>query len=223
MTQLDAIWKRAESDLAICTDNGDSDPFLWEHSARVGRNALRIAELPGVANLSPDPVVVVAAALYHDAAWALRVKSKEVSRFEVLVRSPSDDHREHSASYMRECLRDLVPAELLDRAADAVMGLDQRDLGIIEGQIVSDADNLDDFSATSLWSTIRRGALDGNAIQAVIDRWHRRTEYHFWSARLSDSFRFQVVRTLAKKRLAGLERLMHELEEQQAANDFPPS
>ncbi len=221
MTHLDAIWKRAESDLAISTGNGDSDLFLWEHSARVTRNALRIAELPGVANLSPNPVVVAAAALYHDSAWALRVRDKEVSRLEVLVRSPADDHRESSASYMRHCLESIVPPAELERAVSAVMGLDHRDLDIVEGQIVADADNLDDFSATSLWATIRRGALDGNAIQAVIDRWHRRTEYHFWSARLSDSFRFQIVRALAKKRLAGLERLMHELEEQQRAGDFP--
>lgn len=216
MPQLDAIWDRARSDLAITTPQRSEDPFLWEHSERVARCAQEIATLPSVAALAPDVLALVAAALYHDAAWTVRIRDESVAYCEVLVRPPADDHREVSASLMERSLGDLVRSDSLARASRAIRSLDQRDIEGIEGKIIADAENLDEFGVVSLWTTIRRGALDGKAIQGVIDRWHRRKEYHFWSARLNDSFHFQAVRAVAKKRLAILERTMRELEEEQA-------
>jgi len=91
---------------------------------------------------------------------------------------------------------------------------------LIEGKIVSDASSLDEFSIASLCQMLRLGLLDGFAIQAVIDRWRRRTEYDFWTARLNESFRFEVVRELARTRLGILERIMADLEREQYATDF---
>ena len=216
MPQLDAIWDRARSDLAITTPQHCEDPFLWEHAARIARCAREIAKLPSVTELAPDGLALEAAALYHDAAWTVHIRDESAATREVLVRPPAHDHRELSASLMERSLGDLLPSDALGRASRAIRSLDQRDIEGIEGQILADAENLDEFGVVSLWTTIRRGALDGKAIQGVIDRWHRRKEYHFWSARLNDSFHFQAVRAVAKKRLATLERLMHELEEEQA-------
>jgi hypothetical protein len=70
-----------------------------------------------------------------------------------------------------------------------------------------------------LWSAIRRGAVDGKGVQAVLDTWRRKKEYQFWTARLNDSFRFEPVRELARRRLEKFERLLEELGDQHAAVD----
>lgn len=233
MTDVDAIWNRARSDLTVATEQGDPDLFLWEHCARITRSSRQIASIAGVAELDPDITALTAAALYHEAAWVNRVREHGLSRFEILLRPIDEDHREQSAEMMERCLAGLLPTDSLQRAGTAIRALNHRPQRSadksngepLEAKIISDARNLDEFSMVALWAMIRRGMLEGTAVQAVIDRWHRRMEYHFWSARLSDSFRFQAVRTLAKKRLDGFERLMKDLEAQQNASDIaePPT
>ena len=223
MTELAAIWNRARSDLVIPTEQGGQDLYLWEHSSRVTRAAEQIMKLPSVAKLSPDEAAVVAAALYHDSAWALRVRNKEIARYEVLVSSPKPDHHEQSTLLMKRSLADLVSAESLERATAAIESLDHRDIEPVEGQILADAESLDEFGVVSLWAAVRRGAFEGHAVEDFISRWQKKTEYHFWNARLSDAFRFQAVRALAKKRLERLEELMRELKDEQNAGDFGSS
>ena len=59
-----------------------------------------------------------------------------------------------------------------------------------------------------------------NLVQSVIDRWRRRSEYHYWSARLEESFHFEPVRSLARRRLERLGRIISELEMEQDCSDI---
>ena len=113
---------------------------------------------------------------------------------------------------MENGLANLLPREAIRRASLAIRSMSRRGTDSVEGRIVSDADNLDEFGPLALWPSIRRGVLDGKGIQAVIDTWQRRKEYQFWSARLNDSFHFEPVRKIAEKRLAIYESIMQEVE-----------
>ncbi len=182
--------------------------------------ACAISRLPDVKRLSPDETAVGAAALYHEAAWRPRIRQEEARRQEVLVRQTPDTHSEQSAMIMEASLGGIVDRDSLDRAVVAVRSLGDRHIESLEGQIVAEADNLDEFGLVGLWTAIRRGALDGKGVQSVIDTWHRRNEYQFWTARLNDSFRFAAVRKLAEARLAEYERLMEVLEDQHRGADI---
>lgn len=217
----DAIWNRARSDLVITTKRGDKDVFLWEHSVRVAESARSIAELPEVQGADPDELAIVAGALYHDAGWIVRLHSGEIAREEVLVRPSSDDHREQGAEMLERSLVTLVPAASLERASQAVRTLNNRDIQLIEGRVITEAHNLDEFGMVSIWTSVRRGAADGKGIQAVLDMWRRRNEFHFWTARLNSSFRFEPIRDLAQRRLESLDGYMEELEVQHKGADLP--
>lgn len=218
--QWDAIWNRARVDLVILTERGDEDLFLWEHSVRVANNARQIAKLSMVRAAFPDEAAVVAAALYHEAGWIARLKAGEIKRDEILLRPLPEIHREKDALILERSMAKLLSPHALTRASQAVRALNDRAMESIEAQVVTEADNLDEVGVLSLWATIRRTALDGKGVQAVIDTWRRRKEYRFWEAWLDDSFRWTPVRTIARKRLKKLERLMEELEEQHQGADL---
>ncbi len=219
----DAIWKRARADLLIPIPRGEADVFLWEHSARVAKTAQTILTLPEVRVRTSDEIAVVAAALYHDAGWSARCRSGETERTEVLLGTLTEGDREEGARMMEHSLAGLLPPASLDRAGRAVRTYHERTTEVIEGHIVADAKNLQEFGLLSLWPAIRRGLLDGKAVQAVLDTWHRKQEYQFWSARLQDAFHFDSVREVARRRLADLERFMSELEQQHSVADVFPT
>jgi hypothetical protein len=217
---LDAIWKRARSDLTITTKHGDPDVFLWEHSSRVARVAQRIAQLPEVRSHDPDELAVVAAALYHDAGWAIRSRAGEIDRTEVLLGPTTDTAGEQAAALMEQGLSGMIPPGSLERATRAIHEMAEREPGSIEAQVIVEANNLEEFGLLMLWPSIRRGMVDGKGIQAVIESWRRKKEYQFWNARLRDSFRFAPVRAVAERRLERLEQFMLVLEEQHQGADI---
>lgn len=221
MANLDAIWARARDDLVIACAQGDEDLFLWEHSVRVARNAQLITRLPDVSDDSLSETVIVVAALYHDAGWAVRFRDGEVQRCDILVRPAPETHPDQGAMLMESSLAKLVSAEVVGRAANVIRSLKRRDAATLEARIVADADNLDEFGALALWPNIRRGALDGRGVQAALDTWRRRKEYQFWTARLNDSFHFGAVREFAQKRLEAYEKFMEALEIQHLGKDLP--
>ncbi len=218
--QWDGIWSRARGDLVLTTERGDEDLLLWEHSTRVAQNARHILKVLRVSGLEPDEATVVAASIYHDAAWVARVKRGSATRNDVLLHTTPDDHREESASIMERSLAKLLPADVLIRASGVIRAINDRDTELPEAQVVSDADHLDEFGILSLWATVRRGVLNGKGVQSAIETWRRRREYRFWEARLKDSFHLDSVRTIARDRLARLERLMGELAEEHQGGDL---
>ena len=212
--QRDALWNRARADLVIASDRGHEDVVLWEHSVRVAGNAGRIARIPEVLAKSPDETAIAAAALYHDAG--------EVRRERVLLSPLSDKHRERGAEIMERSLRKLIPRPSIASASRAIQTLQKRRIHAIEGQVLTEAENLEEFGILALWATVRRHIVEGRGVQSVIDTWHRRREYSFWDARLNDAFRFEPVRAVARKRIEKLDRAMMDLEEQHLGNDLTP-
>lgn len=217
--ESDAIWNLARADLLISTERGVIDAFLWEHSTRVARYASWIAKLPEVHASSPDELAVLAAALYHDAGWVVRLRDEEIRHEEIFVRSQSESQIDQGARMLEESLAELLPPDSLARALRAMRAAKDRESDSIEGHIISDAENLDEFGVISLWLLVRRGVWEGKGVEAAIETWRRKSEYRFWEARLRDSFRFAPVRELAEKRLAGFDEFMCELAAQHQAAD----
>lgn len=218
----DEMWSRARADLVVTNARGEEDVFLWEHSSRVAQNVRQILALPDVDASGVSEVAVVAAALYHESGWIVRLKRGEIDRYEILVRSAGEDHQEESAVMLEQCMSKLLPSETLTRAHQAIRAMGVKRADRVDAMVLMDADHLDEFGVISLWTTVRRGMLDGKGIQAVIETWRRRKEYRFWEARLRDSFHFEAVRAVAKRRLDQLDNVMQELEEQYRAGDLAP-
>lgn len=219
MRELEAVWKLARADLVISTDDGGTDVFLWEHSVRVAKSAQYLSRLPEAQARKPDPVALLTAALYHEAGWLARLREGEIHRFEILFGVSPESIAIDSIRVMQHTLQSVISAESLSVACDALRGRTGIIPESIEGQVLSDADNLEEFGLGFLWTTIRRGICGGRGVRAVLDAWKRRTEYQFWNARLKDSFRFDASRKLAQTRLAQLEVFMLETERQHEVED----
>lgn len=217
---LEVIWKRARADLTLTTVQGGQDVFLWEHAVRVARSAEYICRIPEVQTRAPDEVAVNAAALYHDAGWVVRLRAGEIERHEILLGPAPESTCADGARMMERSLKELIPPETLERAGAAIRARNDRQTEQIEAQIIAEADNLEEFGLMFLWPAIRRGAFDGKGVQSILDTWGRRKEYQFWTARLTDSFRFEATRNLAAARLARLETFMSDLLIQQEVEDL---
>lgn len=219
MSVIDSIWGRARADLVIVGATGEEDVFLWEHSVRIAKCAQIIVRLPSVQVHTPDIMVVVAAALYHDAGWAVLVGEGEIDRSAVLLGPTTGTQRELAIQLMEGSLRGLLLPGVIERSAAAIRSRNERVATSVEGQIVADAENLNEFGLLSLWPNIRRGAMEGKGVQAAIDTWHRRSEYQYWTALLNDAFRFGEVREIARQRLHRYEQAMAAIEEQHECRD----
>ncbi len=220
-TELEeVIRKRARADLILSSDRGEADLFLWEQSCRVAESARLIAGLPEVAAQVPDELASFIAGLYHAAGWAVRCRHGEVTRYDVLLSPISESIAEMGANLAEKSLGGIVPQDSLERAIRAVRFRIDRNVEFIEAKIVAEAENLEEFGLTPLWIAIRRGMLEGKGVSALLESWRRKQEYHFWPARLNDSFRFALVREMARERLASVERFMVDLAEQSSSGDL---
>lgn len=213
------IWNRARADLALGSDRAERHASVFEHCARVAETARRLAVIPAVQATAPDTAALVAAALYHEAGWVVALREARVRPEEILLRPLSDSDREDGARMLTRSLRTLLPADSLGRASLALRSLGDRNADSVEGRILSDSDNLQEFGLLSLWTTVRRGTIEGRGVKSILETWRRRKEYHFWDARLRDGFYFAEVRALAERRLATLEAFMSGLEAEEAGCD----
>ena len=219
MRDLEAVWKLARADLVVPAEGGGNDIFLWEHCVRVAKSAQYLSRLPEAQAREPDSLALLAAALFHEAGWISRWRAGEIERHEILLGSPSESIVVESIRVMQQALHGVIPAQSLTRACETIRFRTAQSPEPIEGQILIEADNLEEFGLGFLWMAIRRGICGGKGMQAVLDAWKRRTEYHFWTARLKDAFCFDASRKLAESRLRQLELLMSEMMIQHEVED----
>jgi hypothetical protein len=57
----------------------------------------------------------------------------------------------------------------------------------------------------------RKQRAEGKSLQDLLAAWQRQEEYHYWQARIKESFRFPSVRALAEQRWLALRRFMQDL------------
>ena len=163
----------------------------FDHTMRVYRNALRIAEeLPGA-----DAEIVALAALLHDA----------------------DDHKlfrtEDNANARAILERCGVAGERIGRICDAVNAVSfsrnrDRRPETLEGRIVQDADRLDAIGAVGIARTFAYGGEHGRSMEESVQ--------HFYDKLLllKDLMNTEPAKRMAEERHAFLESYLRELEKE---------
>ena len=187
------------TDAAVCyirnlfAENADGHGF--DHSMRVYRNALRIAETePGA-----DLLVVSLGALLHDA----------------------DDHKlfhtennENARRFLRE---HGIRPDTEDRICEAINAVSfSKNRGkqpeTIEGRIIQDADRLDAIGAIGIARTFAYGGKHGRTPEASIVHFHEKLLL------LKSLMNTEKAREMAESRHAFMEQFLREWEREQAEN-----
>lgn len=221
MKLLDAVHAKARGFLVMRNERGEEfDLFLWEYALRVAKTGQLIAELPDVRRMHPSEVVIAASALFHESGWMARIREGRASRFDVLNPRLGADVRQVSAQCLEDQLADVLDRRTLEAASAAVRTMHERRATSVEARIVSDARNLCEFGVLGRWSSMRRHMVDGRGLDLMLRRWHTEQDFRYWEGRLADSFHFESVRSLAERRLRGLERLMSDVQMEHNADDL---
>lgn len=207
------LWKRAEADLCLGLSSSPLDKVVWEHSTRVARVAGTIAALPELAQRAIDRRALTAAALYHDAGWVLQFRAGESIPRDLLLRPTCDVQREMAAVWLSERLHGELSDRSLELAANCIRFCNDRQTTLTEAQILAEAENLDEIGPQAIQLMIRRQMADGKTLADMIQLWQRQEEYHYWQARIKDSFRFEPIRRIATQRWQALRRFMLDLAE----------
>ena len=187
------------TDAAVCyirdlfAENADGHGF--DHSMRVYRNALLIAETEPAA----DRLIVSLGALLHDA----------------------DDHKlfhtennENARRFLRE---HGIRPDTEDRICEAVNAVSfSKNRGkqpeTIEGRIIQDADRLDAIGAIGIARTFAYGGQHGRTPEASIAHFHEKLLL------LKDLMNTDKAREMAESRHAFMEQFLREWEREQGEN-----
>ncbi len=220
MDVREAVWRQAESDLTIRAADGRIEGFIWEHAQRVCVSAVAIADLLGMHPSASDREVLVAAALYQDAAWAVQFAEGSSSRADILAKPLTMVQREISADKSSDALKDIFAAKRLETVARIIREAGARKTTNMTAQVLADATNLDSIGPLALFQLIHKQLDDGRAVRAILETWDRQQEYHFWPARIKESLRSEPVRRIARQRLEVLSTFMDALRKHANAEDL---
>jgi len=205
------LWIKAQADLCLGLSSSPLDKLVWEHSARVAKTAAAIAGLPELADRAVDRRALAAAALYHDAGWILQYRAGEAIPRDLLLRPTNEVQRELAAAWAMERLPGILPERSMELASNAIRYCNDRQTNVVEALILAEAENLDEFGPQAIVLMVRRQLADGRTLADMVQLWQRQEEYHYWQARIKDSFRFEPVRRLATERWQALRRFMADL------------
>jgi 5'-deoxynucleotidase YfbR-like HD superfamily hydrolase len=207
----DQLWEQAERHLCLAARGKPADLTVWEHSARVARIAASVARLPDAQSDSLNSEAIMVAALYHDIAWVLQCQLGQINREDLLLRPTTDHCRDMAADWITANLRSYVPGGVLERAAAAIRQSGDRRTNLLEARVLADADNLDQIGPPAIDRMIRKCRSEGKTLEHLLAAWQRQEEYHYWQARIKESFHFAPVRSLAERRYQALQRFMVDL------------
>ncbi len=220
MGHLDAVIARAREHLLIPTARDVPDLWLWERCLRLMRLTELLTAVPELASERPDPTAAAVAGLFHDAGWALQVRSREIAPWQVLTRPTNDTQRELAANLLQETVAGLLPEETLALAVEALRQCNNRHTTMPEAQVVMEAANLDEVGVLYVLRQFRQNQAEGRPLEHLLAHWARQREYKYWEARINDCLRFEVSRRLAHERLQAVESFMSALAREITGADF---
>ncbi len=192
-------------------ENGRHDPWLWEHCERVRGLALMLARLPEWAAERPNEDVVSVSVLFHKAGWSEQVRSGLIDRWQVFARPTSDVQRELAIDAMRERVAALLPDDVVDTAAEVIRQYTDRFTTLPEAQVLAEAENLEGMGLMFVLRQFRQYQAEGRPLEQMLVSWQTQREYRYWDVRINDGLRFEFSRTLARERIAAVDKFLSDL------------
>lgn len=217
--QIERLTSRARPSLLIEISPNVHDTWLAEHSERVLRLTQLIATLPEVGGGVADLAGLAAAALFHDAGWIVELRQGKWERSQVLTRPTSDIQRELGAALLVEQVGHLLTPQSARVAVEAIRQCNRKDTRLAEARILAEAEALDEVGLLYILRQFRHYQSEGRPIQQLVDSWRRQLEYKYWDLRLSEGFRFETTRELARRRLADVSAFIEALARDLHADD----
>jgi len=203
--QIERLLLPAKHLLMLPIDEATSDPWLWEHGERVLRLAQMIAMLPALQAASADLTALAAAALFHDAGWVVEFQQGRWKRWQILGRPTNDIQRELGAALLQEHVGPLLPGATMRLACDAIRQCNDRSTTLLEARLLAEAEALDEVGTMYVLHQFRQYQAEGRPLQQLANGWQRQKEYKYWELRLSEGFRYEATRELARRRLEAVD------------------
>ncbi len=138
----------------------------------------------------------------------------------MLASPTSDQQRRAGADLLLEMAGQVLEPRQLARAAQAIRDCNLRSTDLIEAQLLSESENLEEIGAIGIWRLARKCLAEGRSIVDMLNSWSRQREYHYWEARVNEGLRFDFTKRLAQQRLARMERFMVQLADESQLQDF---
>jgi hypothetical protein len=216
MSDIDLIKQIAEETIA------GSSKWLWDRSRRIVRNCELICQLDEVtkANLPIERFCLSAAAYFSDAGFIRFVESGQMSEGTVLSDLNVHDLRKFSAQIVSDKLLDTDAESKIDKICKIIIESSTSNSKLAEAKILSDGRGLDDMGAVGIFNDFRKHAFHGDGAAESLIGWKRRIDYKYWQSRLDESFSFESVAKIAKRRFASAETFMNQLADENSGRDI---
>lgn len=191
------LQQRLESVLAVVDEHGTRGPRLIDDAARLWgriRRLLGMNLIPG--HVEPDALELACCAMQ------LPLRAIRTPPGGKPARPNLRDRSEQAAELLVVLFGQDIDDALLDRTTRLLHELPQRTPMLDEARLLADAVNLDDFGVVGLMNQAIQLARQGDGMAQINEGCEKRELYGYWEARLKDGFHFELVRELARQRLA---------------------
>lgn len=188
---------------------------LADDAERLWGRVLRLLQMNLIA-IEPDVAALELACL----ALQLPNPAPGVPGFSVLGRSLPKERTEQAAELLVTGLGDEIDPDLLDRVTRLLHETSQRTPMIEDAKLLADALSLDDFGVAALMCLGMHVARRGYGLSHWLEGWRRSEMYGYWDARVKDSFHYDAVRQMARRRLEQARQAIRALEGE-LADDRP--
>lgn len=201
--------------LGVVDDAGTQGPRLLDDAERLWRRTQQFIQLD---LLGPEAELDA----LELACFAMQLPMRHSKSLPVgkLGKTSLRDRAEQAAELLVGTLGEEIDESLLDRTTRLLQELPQRSPVLDESKLLADAVNLDDFGITGLVQQTVQLSRQGGGVMQLIDAFEKREQYGYWQARLKDSFHFEPVRQIARRRLESA-RQMFKLLKQEMDRDGP--
>jgi hypothetical protein len=190
------LYNAVQRALSAVDEHGTRGPRLLDDAGRLWSRAQRFLDMNLISQVEqPDALEL--------ACYALQLPFKATKSPPVgkLGRTNLRERAEQAAELLVGILADHIDDSLLDRTTRLLHELPQRNPVLDEARLLADCVNLEDFGATGLIVQTALLARAGDGVLQVLDGCVKREQYGYWDARLKDSFHFEPIREIARKRL----------------------
>ena len=216
MYDIELIKRLAEENISGCSK------WLWDRSRRIVRNCELICRLGEVAeaNLPVERFCLIAAAYFSDAGFIRFAESGKLPNGVILSELNLNDLRKFSTQIVTEMLAETEVENKADKINKIIIESGKRNSKLTEAKILSDGRGLEDMGAIGVFNEFRKYALHGDGPGDSLVGWKRKVEYRYWQSRLDESFFFESVKKIAKRRLAAAETFMNQLADENYGCDI---